>query len=183
MADIDPPPEYANVEAIRQAFGSLSSEIPRLGNQQIANQNQYVINQLGQITQQLGQITQRLDQHSERFDQVTQRLDQHSERLDQITQRLDQHAQASQRIEARLTRSENATTKIKNSQRISANPIATLLPLQNPQTGEYIQHCPEAVAEISRLSSARATRLLTQLQVPIPRSLRSKREAVQVEFL
>ena len=86
-------------------------------------------------------------------------------------------------IKTRLTRNENHTTRVRNSQRLLGGSGATLLPLQNPVTGDEIPDLPTTVAEIYQLPAAEASRILQALQVPVPAGTLARREAVGEQFV
>ncbi|KAH8904422.1 hypothetical protein BR93DRAFT_147243 [Coniochaeta sp. PMI_546] len=85
-------------------------------------------------------------------------------------------------IKTRLTKNENNTTRLRNSQRFACSSTATLLPLQNPVTGDVIPNLPTTVTQINRLTAAEAQRILLELQVPVPPGTGARREAVRQEF-
>lgn len=85
-------------------------------------------------------------------------------------------------LKTRLTRNENNTTRLRNSQRLAGSSTATLIPLQNPVTGDEIPNLPTTVAQINRLSAAEAARILQELQVPLPAGTGARREAVRQQF-
>jgi hypothetical protein len=85
-------------------------------------------------------------------------------------------------IKTRLTRNENNTTRLRNSQRLAGSSTATLLPLQNPVTGDEIPNLPTTVAQINRLTAAEAERILLELQELVPPGTGARREAVREQF-
>lgn len=86
-------------------------------------------------------------------------------------------------IRTRLSRMENNQHRMQNSQKIAGNSRATLLALQNPVTGLEIPNCPRTLAQINRLPSAEAARILQELQLPVPAGASNRRDAVRDQFL
>ena len=175
MAENVPLPDGADIQAIRQAYLILQTEVPRLGNRHIDQQNQHIIDQLHEIRETLQTHTTLLHTHTTLLESHTALLQTHSTLLESHTTLLHD-------IQARQTATENTVIRIQNVHRVATT--SPLLPLKNPLTGQLIPNCPSTLSEIYRLTRARATSLLEQLQVPvIPHSLQDKRDAVRGHFV
>jgi hypothetical protein len=82
----------------------------------------------------------------------------------------------------RMTRGDNRHIRAHNSQRLTANSFARLLPLLDVNTGLEIPNCPETIEQIVLLPGPEAIRILEALQVNVPVGLAAQRAAVQAEF-
>lgn len=81
-----------------------------------------------------------------------------------------------------LTRIENNQRRWLNSQQLSTAIRPRFLPPLHPVTGVEIPDCPTTKAQIFRLSKAKATRILQELQAPVPAGLEAQRNAVLDQY-
>ncbi len=81
-----------------------------------------------------------------------------------------------------IRRMDNNATRLWNSKRYIQNPRATLKPLMSVRTGAPIRNCPTRADQVDRLTATSASRILEELQEPVPDLLGEKKAAIRELF-